>query len=425
MATTPELYRLPPHASDAEAGIIGCCLLSPVESMAEAQAVIKEVEFFYDLRHQGIWKTLCGLPADRIDIVSVIEALKSKGIADEVGGIAYLSEIMNATTSAANIGYWLEIVQEKFVTRKIIQTCARLTAAAYESKNPIDLLAQAEMEMLAIRPSQKSGTDIKALVGEAIDKLEHKYKNPGVMVGLSTGLTDLDKLSDGMHKGEMIVVAGFPSTGKTALAVNIIVRNALSGVPGAIFSAEMRPVQLVVRSLCSNAKSNYHHLNDFDLERLIPESAKLANSPLYIEAAHGCGIGQVQAMARRLKQKHNIQIMAVDYIQLLQGTGDNREQQISSISKGLKAIALELDIPVLALSQLTDDGKLRESRAIGQDADTVWKLENNGEWTPKIQPVILRVEKCRDGETGCVDLTFFKQFTRFENCERIKQEDMP
>jgi replicative DNA helicase len=212
----------------------------------------------------------------------------------------------------------------------------------------------------------------------------------------------------------LIVVAGFPSTGKTALAVNIAVHCALNKIPAAIFSAEMRPVQLVIRSLCSNARANYHHLFQEDIARMIPEVARLSKAPIFIEPAQGMSIGQVVAVARRLKQKHGIQIVVVDYIQLLSGIGDNREQQVSSISKGLKAMALELEVAVLALSQLTDDGKLRESRAIGQDADTIWKLENEGEWQPKVQPIKINIEKCRDGETGKVDLTFLKEFTRFE-----------
>ena len=154
-------------------------------------------------------------------------------------------------------------------------------------------------------------------------------------------------------------------------------------------------------------------------------AGKISHAPIYIENANGMTIGQVQAMARRLHQKHGIKIILIDYIQLLIGTGDNREQQISSISKGLKAIAIELKCCVLALSQLTDDGKLRESRAIGHDADSVWKLENNGEWQPHTQPIKLVVEKCRDGETGKVELIFQKQFTRFENVAKITDEDVP
>jgi replicative DNA helicase len=223
----------------------------------------------------------------------------------------------------------------------------------------------------------------------------------------------------------MVVVAGFPSTGKTALSVNIAVHNAIKKVPAAIFSAEMLPVQLVVRSLCSEARANFKRLLERDQSNMVTASAKIANSPLYIEQANGLSIGQVTAIARRLKQKHNIQMIVVDYIQLLSGTGDNREQVISSISKGIKSMAMELDLPVLALSQLTDDGKLRESRAIGQDADSIWKLENEGDWQPVIQPIKLNIEKCRDGATGKVSLTFMKEFTRFESAARISDEDVP
>jgi len=335
---------------------------------------------------------------------------------DNVGGIAYLNQCEDMVTSTANIAEWIETVLNKFTLRKIIQVCTSAIGDAYMHTNGAgEILDRVEAAILQIRPNQKQSNDIKSLVREAIGKIEQKMNNPESLGGISTGLLDLDALSDGMHKGEMIVVCGFPSTGKTALSVNIAVNCATNKIPAAIFSAEMRPVQLVIRSLCANSRSNYHKLTEYDVVKMMPEAPKLANAPLFIEAAHGMTIGQINAVARRLKQKNSIQLIVVDYIQLIGGTGDNREQQISSISKGLKAMALELDLPVLALSQLTDDGKLRESRAIGQDADTVWKLVNDGEWMPKVQPINLMIEKCRDGETGKVKLTFLKEITRFEN----------
>jgi replicative DNA helicase len=154
-------------------------------------------------------------------------------------------------------------------------------------------------------------------------------------------------------------------------------------------------------------------------------ASKLSSAPLYIEQANRLSMGQVLAIARRLKQKHGIALAVIDYIQLLTGIGDNREQEIADIAKGCKAMAMELDIPVLALSQLTDDGKLRESRAIGQIADSVFKLENIGEWQPSVQPIKLIVEKCRDGATGFVELAFLKEFTRFENATKVEQKDLP
>jgi replicative DNA helicase len=419
--------RLPPFAAESEQALIGCCLADPVACIPQIQAVLSS-EAFYSLPNRIIWDLVREMDSSAVNLISVQQKLKDGGTLAQVGGLEYLGKCQDACLSTAHIEVWIGEVSAKHTRRKIIATCTEAVKSAYESTDDtVVLLDSIETAILKIRPSQKNTNGISALVDQAVERLEYKFHNPDKMGGLSTGLPNLDRMSDGMHKGEMIVIAGFPSTGKTALAVNLAVSNALSGIPAAIFSAEMRPVQLVVRSLCSNSQANYHKLADDTraLERMAVEAHKMRQAPLYIEAAQGMTIGQVQAISRRLKQKHDIQIVVVDYIQLLSGTGDNREQQISSISKGLKAIALELELPVLGLSQLTDDGKLRESRAIGQDADTIWKLENEGEWKPTIQPINLIVEKCRDGETGKVQLTFLKTITRFTSVAKIDDKDVP
>ena len=406
--------RLPPHATEAEQALIGCCLMSPVESVPQIQAALVS-ESFYSLQNRLAWETIQKLEPSEVNIITVQQRLKDAGHFDQVGGIAYLSACENACVSAANIEVWIDDVKSKHTRRKVIAACVEATRLAYESEGDNALLDSIESSFLKIRPHQRNHSDIRSLLMEATERIEYKFNNPDKLGGISTGLTDLDRISDGLHPGEMVVVAGYPSTGKTALAVNIAVHAALENVPAAVFSAEMRPTQLVIRSLCSNARANFHKLNAAVIARMPIEVSRLSKAPIHIEAAQGMSVGQVCATARRLKQKHGIKIMVVDYIQLLTGTGDNREQQISSVSKGLKAIALELDLTVIALSQLTDDGKLRESRAIGQDADTIWKLENDGDWQPHIQPIKLQIEKCRDGETGKVELTFLKEYTRFEN----------
>lgn len=418
--------RLPPHSEEAERCIIGCCLSSPAECLSEAQAVITIPEFFYDARFRLVWETMCAMELAEIDIITVMQKLKDAGNLEGVGGLVFLTDCQDAVPSTANLPSWLEIIQDKHGRRRVIQVATNAIADAYKFQGSCnEFLDVVERGILAIRPGQRQENDIKSLVREAVMRIEHKFTNPDTLIGLSTGLLDLDRKTDGMHKGEMIVIAGFPSTGKTALAVNIAVSNALAGVPAAIFSAEMQPVQLVVRSLCSNSEANYHRLNQGSLERMVIEAPKFARAPIYFEPSHGYTIGQVVAIARRMKQKHDIKIAVIDYIQMLQGTGDNREQQISNISKGIKGMAGELGIPVLALSQLTDDGKLRESRSIGQDADSVWMLKNDGEWLPHTQPIVLNVDKCRDGETGPVNLIFEKTCTKFRNAEKVAEEDKP
>ena len=185
-------------------------------------------------------------------------------------------------------------------------------------------------------------------------------------------------------------------------------------------------VQLTVRSICAESHVNFRRITEPDCVKIALSLGKLAKAPVYIESVSGCTIGQIQAITRRMSQRYGVKLIVVDYIQLIAGTGDNREQQIASVGRGLKSIATELSIPVLALSQLNDDGRLRESRSIGMDADSVWILANDGEWQPQIQPVTLTVTKCRDGETGKVLLTFLKSYTRFESSSKgINDDDIP
>ena len=287
------------------------------------------------------------------------------------------------------------------------------------------MLDIAETEILKIRSKIKDEVTIKELLNDATGIIEKKASNKDCIAGLSTGLIDLDRLSDGLHPSEFVVIAAMPSCGKTALAVNIAVKNALEHVPCGILSAEMKPVRLVVRSICSESRVNYKYVTAHDAPKMKMAVSRLSRSPLFIESASGMTIGQVQASARRMKQKNDIRILVVDYIQLIAGSGDNREQQVASVGRGLKAIADQLDICVIGLSQLNDDGKLRESRAIGQDADSVWMLSNQGEWKSDIQPVKLAVDKSRDGETGMVDLIFQKTFTRFESVSKVSDTDAP
>lgn len=406
--------RLPPHAPDAESAIIGCCLSFPQECVSECQKIITADDFFYDEKNREVWNTICRYPVDNCNAVYIIEKIRSSGILDKIG-LNYLSECQDKAIGPSFLSTWLEEAAEKYTARKLIGCCSDIISAVMEGSSVACLLDRAERDILAIRPKQTHSQSITELVKEALQKIEQRCENGDKITGISTHLHDLDKQSDGLHDGEMIVVAGFPSTGKTALALNIAVWNALQGVPVIIYSAEMRPVQLAVRSICSEARVNFHKATFNDAAKFIGPSGRLAKAPIHIESASGMTIGQLIGSARRWKQKKNIRLVVIDYIQLLTGKGDNREQEISNISKGIKAMALELNCPVIALSQLTDDGKLRESRAIAQDADTIWKLENDGDWQPLSQPIKLKIEKCRDGMTGLVNLVFVKEFTRFES----------
>jgi len=417
--------RLPPHSTEAERGVIGCILQSPKESIGLCVESLPNPDgVFYDQRHQLIYDMAIKMSGDLIpvDLISLQDKMKVAGTLEQIGGLTVLMELQDEVPSAHNLPYYLDILREKFTLRKLLATCTEISSRVYQCNDTVDVFMDGvEKDILAIRPNKSKATGIKSLVQEAITLMEYRCQHQDEISGFTTGLIDLDKLSDGVHKGEVVVVAGQTSTGKTALSVNIATTNALKGIPAAIFSAEMLPVKIAVRMICSEARANFKRLNESNVAPLTDAAGKVSKAPIYIESASGMTIGQVQAVARRLKQKHDIQIFVIDYLQLLSGAGDNREQQISSISKGVRAIALELNCAVIALSQLTDDGRLRESRSIGHDADSVWKLENDGEWQPKIQPIKLNIEKCRDGETGKVDLTFHKEITRFKNVSLLPE----
>jgi replicative DNA helicase len=415
------ISRLPPHSPQCEMAVLGCCITSPQDCLPQAQAVLAR-ESFYEERNKVVWDALNSMPLDTVDLVTVHQKLADIGKWNN----EHVNKCLDAVHSTANLPAWLEEVQNKHTVRKLLAVCAGLTLDCYNCGSEVDrLLDCAERDILAVRPQKNQSGDINELVQGAMEKIDQRISSPRGISGLSTGLTDLDRLTDGLHKGEMIVVAGFPSCGKTAISVGMAVFNAIRAVPCAIFSAEMRPVQLVVRSICAESRVNFYRVCEQDIPTMRQAASSISAAPLHIEQANRLSMGQVLAIARRLKQKHDIQLAVIDYIQLLTGIGDNREQEIADIAKGCKGLAMELDIPVLALSQLTDDGKLRESRAIGQIADSVWLLSNDGEWMPDVQPVKLSVQKCRDGATGFIQLTFLKSFTKFENAAKVEQEDMP
>lgn len=429
-----KLDRLPPQSIEAEQGVLGCILWSPNDSINECVLKFKgDSEVFYDLRHQTIFDTIVEM-ADKMEAVEIItlqQRLKDKGVLDQVGGIAYLSSLQDAVPSAANLGQYISIVVEKRILRQVIRTCTDIVGRAYLNADATEILDNAERDILNIRNySGAESESIKTLCKKANDRLQEMFESGGKITGLSTGISDLDRMTDGLHGGEMIVMAAFPSCGKTSLAMQIATHVASLGQAVGVFSCEMTPLSIILRAICSESRVNRFSIrdgavNDFDFKRLTTEIMRISSLPLHVENSNGWTIGQVVARSRRLKQQHNIGLVVIDYIQLLSCQADSREQEISGVSKGVKSIAMQLDIPVIALSQLNDDGKLRESRAIGQDADGVWILQNDGDRVPKDQPVTLTIQKGKDSEIGKIELLFRKQYTRFEQVSKIHDSDVP
>jgi replicative DNA helicase len=454
--------RLPPHAIDMEQGVLGCILIAPNECMGECIEKLKTGgEVFYDLRHQTIFSMLAEMYDSRvaIEVITLQQRLKDKQLLEQVGGIAYLSSLPDKVPSAANLSYYLDVVKEKFLLRKMIHVCTDVVSRVYDHEGEVDaLMDEVERDVLRISEArvQEHSSNIKELVKRAINQIEDFHQRQGMLTGVGTGFTDLDKMTSGFHPGEMIVIAARPSMGKTSLAMNIAEHVALEQkLPVGVFSLEMTSESLVLRMLCSRSRVNLRNVRDgFLAERDFPKltgaAGKLANAPLFIDDSSGLSILQLRAKARRMSQQYGIKLFVIDYLQLLHSTArraENRQQEIADISNGVKSLAKELNVPVIVLSQLNRElekdknrkprmSDLRESGSIEQDADLVGLLykpssgddEDSGGGGGEEQdavPVNLLIAKQRNGPTGDVHLTFLKSYTRFENAAKVSDDDVP
>jgi replicative DNA helicase len=462
-ANIAAIDRLPPSSIEAEQGVLGCVLLSPNDCLGECIEKLKAgPEIFYDLRHQTIFQTLVEMYDERtgIDVITLHQRLKDRQQVEAVGGLAYLASLPDAVPSAAGLAYYLDIVLDKYLLRKMIQTCTSIVGRVFEHEGQVDaLLDEVERDIFRICEERVTGANpsVRDLVHQAISTIEEYHKNQGMLTGIGTGFTDFDKMTTGLHAGEMIVIAARPSVGKTSLAMNIAEHVALElKIPTGVFSLEMTADQLVLRMLCSRSRVNLRSIREgFLAERDFPKltgaAGKLASAPLIIDDTSALSILQLRAKARRMKQQHDIKLFVIDYLQLLHSTSrraDNRQQEIADISGGIKALAKELAVPIIVLSQLNRDvekraGKdakprlsdLRESGAIEQDADLVGLLyreketedgqDDANETEQDAIPVNLCIAKQRNGPIGEVKLTFLKNYTRFESAAKVALEDVP
>ena len=445
-----------------ERGVLGCVMLSPNDCMGQCIESLKMgTEVFYDLRHQTIFSELAEMYDKKlaIDVITLQQRLKDKQLLEQVGGLAYLASLPDAVPSAANLSYYLDIVKEKYFLRKMIHTCTDVVGKVYDYEGEVDaLMDEVERDILRISESrvQQHSNNIKELVKRAINQIEDFHQRQGMLTGVGTGFTDLDKMTSGLHPGEMIVIAARPSMGKTSLAMNIAEHVAIDQkLPVGVFSLEMTSESLVLRMLCSRSRVNLRNVRDgFLAERDFPKltgaAGKLANAPLFIDDSSGLSILQLRAKARRMAQQYGIKLFVIDYLQLLHSTArraENRQQEIADISNGVKSLAKELNVPVIVLSQLNRElereknrkprmSDLRESGAIEQDADLVGLLykpsagdddesTGGGGEEQDAVPVNLLIAKQRNGPTGDVNLTFLKSFTRFENAAKVSDDDVP
>jgi replicative DNA helicase len=459
-ANTPKIDRLPPSSTEAEQGVLGCILLSPNECMGECIEKLRPGrDAFYDLRHQTLYQTLLEMYESRagIDLITVHQRLKDRQQLEGAGGVAYVSSLPDAVSSSAGLQFYVDILLEKYLLRRMIQTCIAIERRAFEHEGDVEmLLDEVERDIFQITQERVSGSaaSMRELVHKAISKIEEYHTNQGMLTGIATGFVDFDKMTTGLHEGEMVVIAARPSVGKTSLAMNIAEHVALElKVPVGVFSLEMTADQLVLRMLCSRSRVNLRSIRDgFLAERDFPKltgtAGKMAGAPLFIDDSAGLSILQLRAKARRMWQQYGIKLFVIDYLQLLHSTSrraENRQQEISEISGGLKSLAKELGVPVIVLSQLNRElekrgpgerprlSDLRESGAIEQDADLVGLLyretknkdgeEEVNEVEQDAIPVKLFIAKQRNGPTGDVDLTFLKGYTRFESAAKVSMED--
>lgn len=445
------LDRLPPQSLEAEASVLGAMLLDK-EAIAQAIESIDEGNFYKEA-HSRIYSTVVELydANQPVDIVSVTENLKKRKQLESVGGAGYISELIDSIPSAAHVGHYLGIVREKSILRRLIKVASEISNRCYDVPEDVhEVLDEAEKNIFEISQHRRSQGFVRIgdLIKHSIETVETLYQRKEHVTGVASGYSDLDSITAGFQPSDLIIVAARPSMGKTSLALNIVEHAAVvEGVPSAVFSLEMSKEQLVLRMLCSHARVNAHNVRTgfisekHDFPRLVNAAGKLATSPVFIDDTPALSILEMRAKARRLVAKEGIKLIVVDYLQLmrtLSRKSEGRQQEISEISRSLKALARELSVPVIVLSQLNREAEsrpdhrprlsdLRESGAIEQDADLVMLLFREEYYDPDNEDVKGKAEviiaKQRNGPVGNVKLSFMEECTRFENYTGRDEEE--
>ena len=437
-----ELMRLPPHSVEAEQAVLGALLLDAQAWDAVADVVTSED--FYRRDHQVIFAGIAGVVETRgpCDAVTVAEFLERKGQLEEAGGLAYIATLARDTPSSANVRVYADIVRERAVLRALVSAGGEIASSALEAsgRTATELVDEAERAVFAIAEKGAKGRagfqSVKDVLPGTIDRLDMLHQNPGKLTGVSTGFTELDRMTAGLQPGDLIIIAGRPSMGKTTLAINIAENAAVGkGVPAAIFSMEMAE-QLSMRMISSLGRVHQGSLrtgnfNDEDWTRINAAVAQMSEAPIFIDETPALTPTEVRARARRLKREKGLGLIVIDYLQLMQvgGSVENRTAEISEISRGLKALAKEMHCPVIALSQLNRSveqraekkpvmSDLRESGAIEQDADVImmiYREEVYDQNTPRKGIADIIITKQRNGPVGEVQLAFMGEYTKFEN----------
>lgn len=444
--------RIPPHNIEAEQAVLGAIFLEP-----EAFSVASELLFpedFYRASHERIYHAMMNLfdKGEPIDLVTVTTTLQNAKTLDDVGGVSYLSDLAGSVPTAANIGYYSKVVEEKALLRRLIRTATNIVTTTYTKEDEVDdLLNEAEKNILEVSSRSNAGAfqAIKDVLIDVYENIEQLHQNNADVTGIPTGYRDLDRITSGFQRNDLIIIAARPSVGKTAFALNIAQNVATTTDENvAIFSLEMGADQLVSRMLCAEGNIDSQRLRTGNLEaedwgKLTMAMGSLSNTGIYIDDSPGIRVSEIRSKCRRLKQEHGLSMIIIDYLQLIQGTvgsNENRQQEVSEISRSLKGLARELNVPLIALSQLSRGveqrqdkrpmmSDLRESGSLEQDADIVGFLYRDDYYDDESEQqniIEIIISKQRNGPTGTVELAFVKEYNKFVDLDhRYESADIP
>jgi primary replicative DNA helicase (EC 3.6.1.-) len=439
----------PPQNIEAEQAVLGAIFLEP-ESLSVASEILMP-EDFYRIGHQKIFSTMLKLADEgkAVDVVTVTEELSRTDELENAGGVSYLTELAASVPTAANIEYYARIVEEKSLLRRLIRTATEIAREGYiQSEDVEQLLSDAEKRILEVANRKRSGSfqNIKDILLRTYDYIEELHNRQGGITGIPSGFDELDRLTAGFQKNDLIIVAARPSVGKTAFALNIAQNVATkTDETVAIFSLEMGADQLVMRMLSAEGnidaqKLRTGNLSEEDWKRLTMAMGTLSNASIFIDDTPGIRVGDIRSKCRRLKQEHGLGLVIIDYLQLIQGSGraaENRQQEVSEISRSLKSLARELEVPVIALSQLSRGveqrqdkrpvmSDIRDSGSIEQDADIIAFLYRDDYYNQDSENkniIEIIIAKQRNGPIGTVQLAFAREYNKFVNLERRYDEN--
>lgn len=448
--------RVPPQNIEAEQSVLGAMLIEK-EAIPKVMEILRDTDFYREA-HRVIFNAMLELynKNEAVDMITVTEILKRDNKLEDVGGIAYVTSLANAVPTAANVTYHASIIEEKSILRQLVSVSTQIASMGYEANDDVkNIIDSAESKILEISNRKKTAdfTPINEIVLDSFKSIEALMGNKNGLTGLPTGFEDLDNLTSGLHGSDFIILAARPSMGKTAFALNVVQNVAIraakkvGGAPKtvAFFSLEMSKEQLVQRMLCAEANIDSQRLRigelrDEDWAMLINTADTLSSANIYIDDTAGITAMDMRSRARRLKAEHGLDLIVVDYLQLMQGSGKknnngDRQQEVSEISRSLKALARELNVPVIALSQLSRSvearqvkrpmlSDLRESGSLEQDADIVAFLYREDYYNPETENkniTELIIAKHRNGPVDTVNLFFHKQYTKFVGLSKRKE----